>query len=272
MYVSTQKEVFFMNNIELITSVYVLVDDAVKQIKFKTKPGPIANLSNSELFTIMLVRPMIMPFCDFKRFYNMFKDNYLYLFPNLPSYKRFLVLYKNNKENLLKLLKILANTDAFGFVVDGTTISTMEAIRGKYAQSFRNARKVYCASKRKWDWGYELVLILDQYGTLPFASMSKEKENTQFKELSMELKDCLVLADRGFRGKEFNQALWDEQQVKVKITGGKERQWIENVIGFLKEKLGLERIRKIRNDITFHAIVFSIICAYNAIVLLDLHI
>ena len=45
-----------MNNIDLIISVYVLVDDALKQIKFKSKPGPISNLTNSELFTIMLVR------------------------------------------------------------------------------------------------------------------------------------------------------------------------------------------------------------------------
>jgi len=261
-----------MNNIELITSVFVLIDDAVKQIKFKSKPGPVSNLSNSELFTIMLVRPMLMPFCDFKRFYNMFKDNYLFLFPKLPSYKRFLKLYKSNMNNLLELMKVLANPHAFGFIADGTTISTMEAIRGKFAKSFRSARKVYCTSKRKWDWGYELLLILDQHGTLPFASMSREKENVQFKELSKELKDSLILVDRGFRGKEFNQALWDNQQVKVKITGGKERQWIENVIGFMKEKLGLERIRKIRNDITFSSTVFSILCAYNVIVLLDLPI
>jgi len=190
-----------MNNVTLITSVYVLVDDAVKQIKFKPKPGPISNLTNSELFTIMLIRPMIMPFCDVKRFYNMFKANYLYLFPKLPSYKHFLKLYKSNKDNILQLMKILASPNAFGFVIDGTTISTMESIRGKFAQSFRNARKVYCTSKKKWDWGYELLLILDQYGTLPFASMSKEKENVQFKELSKELKDSLILADRGFRGK-----------------------------------------------------------------------
>ena len=47
---------------------------------------------------------------------------------------------------------------------------------------------------------------------------------------------------------------------------------IENVIGFMKDKLGLERIRKIRNDITFSSIVFSVICAYNVIVLLNLPI
>ena len=111
----------------------------------------------------------------------MFKGNYLYLFANLPSYKRFLVLYKNNKKNLLELMKILANPDAFGFVVAGTAISTMEAIRGKYAQSFRDVIKVYFASKKKWDWGYELVLILDQYGTLPFASMSKKKRTLNSK-------------------------------------------------------------------------------------------
>lgn len=261
-----------MNNIDLITSVYVLVDDAIKQIKFKPKPGPESKLSNSELFTIMLIRPMIMPFCDLKRFYTMFKDNYLGLFPNLPSYKRMTELYNINKNYLLELMKILANPEDFGLVVDGTTIATMEAIRGKFAKSFRDARKVYCTSKHKWDFGYILVLIMDQHGTLPFASMNREHENIQFKELSKELKNKLILADRCYRGRDFNQMLWDKQQVKVKITGGKERQWIENVIGFMKEKLGLERIRKIRKNTTFSAMVFSIICAYNTIIMLNLSI
>jgi hypothetical protein len=261
-----------MNNIELITSVYVLIDDAIKQIKFKPKPGPMANLSHSELFTIMLVQPMIMPFCDTKRFYNAFKSNYLELFPKLPSYNRLMKIYEANKEYLIELMKVLASPNDFGFVVDGTTISTMEAIRGKFAKSFRDARKVYCTSKHKWDFGYILILIMDQHGTLPFVSMNKEHENIQFKELSRVLKDSLVLADRGFRGKDFNQKLWEEQQVKVKITGGKERQWIENVIGFLKDKLGLERIRKIRKNSSFSAKVFSILCAYNAIILLNLPI
>lgn len=261
-----------MNNIDLIISVYVLIDDVSKKMKFNPKPGPASNLTNAELFTIILVQPMIMPFCDLKRFYNMFKSNYLELFPDLPSYNRLLKIYEANKDNLLELMKVLANPNDFGLVVDGTTISTMEAIRGKFAKSFRDARKVYCASKRKWDFGYELVLILDQHGTLPFASLNKEHENVQFKELVKELKDRLILADRGYRGKDFNKKLWDEQQVKVKITGGKERQWIENVIGFMKDKLGLERIRKIRKPSSFSAKVFSIICAYNVIVLLNLPI
>ena len=261
-----------MNNIKLIISVFVLVDDAVKQIKFKPKPGPASNLNNSEIFTIMLIQPMIMPFCDLKRFYNMFKSNYLELFPKLPSYNRLVKIYEANKNTLLELMQILAKPDDFGLVVDGTTISTMEAIRGKFGKSFRDARKVYCASKRKWDWGYELVLMLDQHGTLPFASLNKEHENIQFKELVKELRDRLILADRCYRGKDFNQKIWNEQQVKVKITGGKERQWIENVIGFMKDKLGLERIRKIRKPSAFSAKVFSIICAYNAIILLNLPI
>ena len=124
--------------------------------------------------------------------------------------------------NNIELSKILASPDDFCFIADGTTISTMEARRGKFAKSFRDARKVYCASKRKWDWGDELLLILDQHSALPFASMSKEKEKVQFKELGKDLKYGLILTDRGFRGKAFNQVLWEEQQVTVKINGGKE--------------------------------------------------
>ena len=47
-----------------------------------------------------------------------------------------------------------------------------------------------------------------------------------------DLKDKWVLADRGNRDKITHKNLWEDKQIKVKITGGKERQWIENIFGF----------------------------------------
>ena len=41
------------------------------------------------------------------------------------------------------------------------------------------------------------------------------------------------------------EELWKFQQVRIKMTGGKERQWIENALGFFKDKLGLAKIKKV---------------------------
>jgi|GEM_PF-4841592 len=47
----------------------------------------------------------------------------------------------------------LANLNSFGLVADRTTVCVMEAIRGKFAKSFRNARKVYSTNKKNWYFG-----------------------------------------------------------------------------------------------------------------------
>jgi hypothetical protein len=41
-----------------------------------------------------------------------------------------------------------ANLNRFGLIADGTTVSAIEAIRGKFAKSFRNARKVYSTNEK----------------------------------------------------------------------------------------------------------------------------
>ncbi|OGT95937.1 MAG: hypothetical protein A2298_01665 [Gammaproteobacteria bacterium RIFOXYB2_FULL_38_6] len=261
-----------MNNTDMITSIYVLVDEAVKSIPIQVKPGPKGKLSQSEIITIMIMQPILMPFCDLKRYYRMIENNYGHLFPNIPCYTRIVKLFESSKEVLTKIMKVISNLNSFGLVVDGTCISVMETIRGKYAKSFRNARKVPCTSKREWYWGFILVLMVDQQGTLPFASLGKDAEITQFKQMCRGLRDRWILSDRGFRNHKWHKELWENQQVRIKMTGGKERQWIENIFGFLKDKLGLARIRKIRKFSSFFVRVFSMLCAYNLKVLLNLPI
>ena len=131
---------------------------------------------------------------------------------------------------------------------------------------------MFCASKAQWYYGFLLVLLVDQAGTITFASINKKDERVQFKEIVQTFKDKWILCDRGYRNKAFHKELWDNNQVKVKITGGKERQWIENIFGFLKDKFGLERIRKVRKTESFLVRVFSMLCAYNLKINLNLSI
>jgi len=124
----------------------------------------------------------------------------------------------------------------------------MHAVRGPYAKSFRNGRKIKCASKKQWFWGFLLELVIDQAGRIAFFSISTAAEIRPLEDILKNLANRWVLGDLGNRGKEIHERLWLDKQIRIKLTGGKQRQWIENVIGMLKERLDLEpEISPIKN-------------------------
>lgn len=260
-----------MKDTDIITLIYVTIDDIIKAIDLDPKPGPNGTLSESEILTLMVIHPLFKPFCDLKRFYNWVYWNLKEMFPNLPEYSRITRLFNSHKELMVVVMKTLANLNSFGLVADGTCVGVMETIRGKYAKSFRDARKVKCASKNEWHWGFILEALIDQDGAIAFAHIGTQAEVRQLEEILEDLNDRWVLGDKGNRGKKLHERLWKEKQISIKITGGKERQWIENVFGFLKEKLGLNKIR-VRKTPAFLARVFSILCCYNLILKLHLPI
>jgi hypothetical protein len=261
-----------MNDTEMITLIFSSIDDIVKSIDLDPKPGPKGTLSESEILTLMVLHPILKPFCDLNRFYNCISWNFKHLFPKMPDYTRILRLFVNNKELLFHVMRKLSDTNSFGLVVDGTPVGVMEAIRGKFAKSFRDARKVKCASKNEWHFGFLLVLIIDQQGAITTASIGVSAEVKQLENILEDLKDRWILGDLGYRGKDMHKRFRDNKQIAIKLTGGKERQWIENVIGFLKDKLGLSRIRGVRKTPAFLARVFSMLCAYNLCIKLNLPI
>lgn len=251
-----------MNDIHLTIHIFAVIDDIIKSIELDRKPGPQGKLSESEILTLMILHPILKPFCDLKRFHRWIEHNFKHLFPNIPEYSRITRLFNNNSEYLVVIMQKLANLNSFGLIADGTTVSVMEAIRGKFAKSFRNARKVYSTSKKNWYFGFLLEMIIDSEGNIAFVNIGKESEVKQFQNIIDGLQDRWILCDRGNRNQSLWQRFWEDKQIKVKITGGKERQWIENIFGFLKNKLGLDKIR-VRKMPSFLARVYAILCSYN---------
>ena len=260
-----------MGDLDIITCVFVVVDDFVKQLGEDTKPGPTGKLSLSEVLTLAILHPLLKPFVNLKRYYKWLGTNYRQCFPALVEYSRFTRLLKHYGQLLESLQRRHGNTKSFGLIADGTTVPVMKVVRGPYAKSFRDARKVYSASKKQWDWGFLLELVIDQAGTIAFFSLGKAAEIRQLTNILEDLKDRWVLGDRGSQGKKIHEKLWKDKQIRIKLTGGKERQWIENVIGVLKDKLGLDRIR-VRKTYSFTIRVTAILCAYNLALNLNLPI
>jgi hypothetical protein len=251
-----------MNDEEIILRVFVCIDDLIGKVPLDLQPGPDGNLCLSEVLTLMVLHPLLKPGVSLKQFYRWVKSNLLALFPGLVEYSRLTRLFSQAQEFLVVVLQRLANLSSFGLVADGTTVAVMQAVRGPHAQSFRNARKVYCKSKYQWDWGFLLELVIDQAGQIAFFSLGAQAEVKQLESILDDLADRWVLGDRGNRSKTLENRLWQEKRIRLKITGGKERQWIENVIGTLKAKLGLDRIR-VRKTPAFLARLKAILCAHN---------
>jgi hypothetical protein len=260
-----------MNDETLITTIFVTIDDLLQTFGIDPHPGPSGHLSLSEVLTLMVLHPLLKPFTSLKYFHRWVKNNMLSFFPGFVEYSRLTRLFVNVQEYLVVVLQKLANLNSFGLIADGTTVSVMETVRGPYGKSFRDARKVKCVSKRHWAWGFLLEMVIDQAGLIAFFSVGTAAEVKQLQNLMEDLADRWLLGDRGNRGKVWHERIWEEKQIKVKITGGKERQWIENVFGVLKGKLGLDKIR-VRKTPAFLARLKAILCSYNLSQVLNLPI
>jgi len=252
-----------MNDEMLAAVIFTRIDDIVQGLSIDPHPVPEGHLSLSEVLCLMLLQPILKPAWTLKGYCRWLEANFKYLFPNLVEYSRLRRLFNNAQEYSVIILQKLANAHSFGLVVDGTAVGVMEAVRGPNAKSFRNARKVVSASKKQWYWGFLLELVIDQQGLIAFWSVGTQAEVRQVEEILDDLTERWVLGDKGNRGKALHDRLWEEKQIRIKITGGKERQWIENVIGVLKGRLGLEKIRKLRTMPSFLARLKAMLCAYN---------
>jgi len=261
-----------LNDRDIITLVFVYVDDLFIKVGLDPKTGPNGKLTASEIVTLMVIQPILKPYFNIKGFYKWINLNLMSEFPNMPEYSRVTRLFRNNRELVMIVMKSLCDQNSFGLLIDGTCVPVMETIRGKYAKSFRDARKVRSASKNEWYWGFLMVLLVDQKGKISHCNIDISAEVRQMEYLLEDLVDRWILGDKGFRGQDLHKRLWENNQVAIKITGGKERQWIENVFGFLKERFGLDQIRKIRKTPSFLAKIFSMLCAYNFVVEFNLAI
>ena len=96
-----------MNYTDMITLIYYRVDEAIKTMNLQVKAGRKGKLSQSEIITLMITYPIVMPFCDLKRYYRMIQNNFTHLFPNLPCYARIVHLFEQHKDLMKKIMQLL---------------------------------------------------------------------------------------------------------------------------------------------------------------------
>ena len=243
----------------LVIALYVMVDDLLGP---RIGPGRRPRLSDAELVCLAIAQVLLG--CDSERRWLRLANQRLgHLFPYLPTasaYNR--RLRRAGWLVALALQDLAAHTPSWGDqlrLVDSTPVpcaASRETVRRSALAG--HAGYGYCKSHHRWFWGFRLYVLAAPDG-LPVAWCLATPKLGE-REVVAALLDherarlrpgLLILADKGFAGRDFEQlvagygaalARPDRADEPHRFGSlGRFRQWIESTFDTLKDQLGLER-------------------------------
>jgi hypothetical protein len=243
----------------LVIALYVMVDDLLGP---RTGPGRRPKLSDAELVCLAIAQVLLG--CNSERRWLRLAGQRLgHLFPYLPTasaYNR--RLRRAGPLVALAIQDLAAHTPSWGDqlrLVDSTPVpcaASRETI--KRSALAGHAGYGYCKSHHRYFWGLRLYVLAAPDG-LPVAWCLATPKLGE-REVVAALLDherrrlrpgLLILADKGFAGRDFEQlvagygaalARPDRADEPHRFGSlGRWRQWIESTFDTLKDQLGLER-------------------------------
>ena len=243
----------------LVIALYVMVDDLLGP---RTGPGRRPKLSDAELVCLAVAQVLLG--CGSERRWLRFANCRLgHLFPYLPTasaYNR--RLRRAGSLVALAIQDLAAHTPSWADqlrLVDSTPVpcaASRETV--KRSALAGHAGYGYCKSHHRWFWGFRLYVLAAPDG-LPVAWCLATPKLGE-REVVAALLDherrrlrpgLLILADKGFAGRDFEQlvagygaalARPDRADEPHRFGSlGRWRQWIESTFDTLKDQLGLER-------------------------------
>jgi len=195
--------------VELLTTIYVLVDDgyhATGQQWLKGKPGMKPEFSDSEMLTLMLAQDFI-PYPGETQYVGYIRANYGREFPKLVDQSQ----YNRRARNLRYVVEMLRRQwlgrlgveDPKQLLVDTKPIPVMGYKRSKSHSEFAgSAGYGHCAARHLNYFGYKLVMLttLDGlpvvYDLVPANTDEREAADVVLQRV----KDCDIFGDKGFIG------------------------------------------------------------------------
>ena len=243
----------------LVIALYVMVDDLLGP---RTGPGRRPKLSDAELVCLAIAQVLLG--CNSERRWLRLAGQRLgHLFPYLPTasaYNR--RLRRAGSLVALTIQDLAAHTPSWADqlrLVDSTPVpcaASRETV--KRSALAGHAGYGYCKSHHRWFWGFRLYVLAAPDG-LPVAWCLATPKLGE-REVVAALLDherrrlrpgLLILADKGFAGRDFEQlvagygaalARPDRADEPHRFGSlGRWRQWIESTFDTLKDQLGLER-------------------------------
>ncbi len=242
----------------LVTALYVWVDDLLPA---RSGPGRPPKLSDAELIALAVAQ-VFLDCPNDRRFLAFARWRLRHLFPQLikqPGY---------NKRVRALAPRIISVINAIAFdsasccdrlwLLDSTPVPCGQSRETTRRSALAgHAAYGYCRSHARFFWGFRLFLLSTPDGMpvgfeLAAANVPERQAAAEILE-RVSVAGRIVLTDKGFAGREFEQLVAsgggrlvrpDRQDEAPRFGSlGGARQWIESVFQTLKEQLSLERHR-----------------------------
>ncbi len=253
---------------DLIITTFVILDDLYQNIAppevSRRRNIQQARLSDSEIITIRICGELAGVDSE-NAWYSFVKKNYLHLFPKLCSRSRL----NRTRRNLQKTTELLWQelSNAFPipkgryFVVDSFPLAVCKFGRARYCCAFRGQGADYgkCPSKKESYFGYKVhaLITLEGYITSFGVTPASVDGREGLRDLTGELRDAVVLADKGYVGETFREEMQNQgiclmalkrsnsradwpKPVRQRIF--RQRRRVETVFSQLSGQLNTERV------------------------------
>lgn len=239
----------------IFTAAFTIVDDLYPQIvplSIKNRPGPLPQLSDSEVISICLVGEMLM-FSE-TAWVRYVHKNYRYLFPHLNERSRF---HRRSKDLwILKSLfrqRLVAQLNGFNeplVLIDSVPVPICHYVRAQRCKLFAGSADIMkndlfgvCESKEEKVFGFKLHLLITVDG-IPVTFVlapACHHDVTLVKDVLDGFYYLIVGGDKGYIGQELADELLEKQGIRL-ISKKRSNQKLKNTP---EEKYFLGKCRKL---------------------------
>jgi hypothetical protein len=242
----------------LLTAVFCTADDLLPE---KPKNAR-RRVTDAEVVTLSVAQAVIDISSD-REFLAVAQKRLSHLFPQLPKQPGYLKRRRRLAETIEWLSAVFAQ-DSPGYRDEIVLLDSTPVECGRSLETVRRSELAdacgygYCRSHSRWFWGMRLHLAAAPDGTprAAFLAPADQKEReVALRLLPIALRGGeLVICDKGYAGKEFEQTVSERFGATVLRPNRKNepdnglhlssiRQRIESIFQTLKDRLGLERHR-----------------------------
>ncbi|BAC18631.1 IS982-like element ISCef3 family transposase [Corynebacterium efficiens] len=251
----------------LLTTLYVtLVDRVLPDLDYDRthRPGRRPALDDAELLCLAVAQHLLHGSSSESRWVRYARAHLTGMFPAMPQQsgynKRIRAAGPLISAVITALAKDTASWHEILRLLDSTPVpcgTSRETV--KRSDLVGHAGYGYCASHSRFFWGFRLYLVCTPDGMPVIWGLANpkigERETTQVlldHDCHLVRDGQVILADKGFAGKEFEAFVTDElgahlvrpdrkdEKPRFGALGGI-RQWVESVFDTLKGQLGLEQ-------------------------------
>lgn len=243
---------------EKIIKVFYEIDEELKKLNHKSHGNSV--LSDSEILTIGISKEIINKGTD-KDFYLILKENYSYLFPNLPNYSKFIRRIKKLSGLLKLIFERLFSKDISDEYIDTMPLELVVGVREKRSKVSKKFYKYgikpdwgYCSSKKLNYFGFKLIGIysnsLIKKFMLVSAKTSEQGSLMKFVKDS-DLKNLNMFGDKGFQMNSDDIIELEKRKIKLEIPPRKNLKnppKVNNLYENIKQRRNIETSFSLLND------------------------